>query len=225
MDTVLIHQETAVEGEASKYKIKNKYGKQLYFAIQQNGFNVTDNAGKDVMKLHIKTGCFCFCIPCSLNKMDIQSPPGTIIGCVVQNWKPCGHKYTILDEAGEKIMIISRLSSGAAIFEVNSFDMLVEIGKIQRRRSVVREAKLEIQFPLDLHESRKRLLIGASIFISTMYYEHRINTPVYTGSGDWVGGWGDGGYSGGYDGGCDWGDGGCDGGGGGCDGGGDGGGD
>ncbi|XP_078497366.1 phospholipid scramblase 1-like isoform X2 [Lissotriton helveticus] len=176
MDTVLIHQETAVEGEASKYKIKNKYGKQLYFAIQQNGFNVTDNAGKDVMKLHIKTGCFCFCIPCSLNK-------------------------------------------------VNSFDMLVEIGKIQRRRSVVREAKLEIQFPLDLHESRKRLLIGASIFISTMYYEHRINTPVYTGSGDWVGGWGDGGYSGGYDGGCDWGDGGCDGGGGGCDGGGDGGGD
>ncbi|XP_069489667.1 phospholipid scramblase 1-like [Ambystoma mexicanum] len=230
MDTVLIHQETAVENERSRYQIRNKFGEQVYSATSESGFKIVDTAGNEVMNLRYDPGCTCCCIPCRSNKLEVDSPPGTKLGCVVQNWNPCAHTFTIDNEAGQNIMTINGpgiLHFGEATFKVKSLDTHSELGSIQRLKSVTPEARLEVQFPVDLVLNRKHLLVGACFLISTMFYEHRKKTYVeYVGNGgtfnggfvggfDGVGGGGgDGGCSVGYNGECvGGGAGGCDGGG------------
>ena len=82
---------------------------------------VTDNSGAEVIHLERPmrcTGCCCFCC---LQEMEVQSPPGTIIGYVKQKlvsefsvqdlkifcsctlWAP---QFTIQNESGDSMLLI-----------------------------------------------------------------------------------------------------------------------
>lgn len=40
-------------------------------------------------------------------KLEVQSPPGTTVGYVVQNWHPCLPKFTIQDEKKNDVLKIA----------------------------------------------------------------------------------------------------------------------
>ena len=45
--------------------------------------------------------CQSACFPCCLQRIEVQSPPGTVIGTVEQDWTLCAPSFTIRDQSGE----------------------------------------------------------------------------------------------------------------------------
>ena len=45
--------------------------------------------------------CQSACFPCCLQHIEVQSPPGTVIGTVDQDWTLCNPSFTIRDQSGE----------------------------------------------------------------------------------------------------------------------------
>ena len=45
--------------------------------------------------------CQSACFPCCLQHIEVQSPPGTVIGTVDQDWTLCSPSFTIRDQSGE----------------------------------------------------------------------------------------------------------------------------
>ena len=97
----------------NKYRIRNSVGQQVYFAAEgitkdvlyiytyllaesncclrqycgpsrPFAMAITDNSGAEVIHLERPMRCTCFCCFCCLQEMEVQSPPGTVIGYVKQ---------------------------------------------------------------------------------------------------------------------------------------------
>ncbi|XP_041419329.1 phospholipid scramblase 1 isoform X2 [Xenopus laevis] len=202
IDQILVHQQvellevlTGFETN-NKYEIKNSMGQRVYFAAEENDcctrnycgpsrpfiMTIVDNTGREVIKLHRPCRCSACCFPCCLQKLEVQAPPGTVVGYIVQNWHPCLPKFTIQDERGQGVLKIRGpcipCSCCADVnFEVKSMDESAVVGMISKQwTGSVKEIFTDsdnfgIQFPMDLDIKTKAVMLGACFLIDFMFFE------------------------------------------------------
>lgn len=180
----------------NKYELKNSMGQRVYFAVEESEFcnrlccganrafsiKIMDNLNQTVLHLVRPLGCHsCWC-PCLHHRMEVQAPPGTIIGYVVQEWNPCIPILSIQNEMSETILKIRGpcmqfSCCGDVNFKVLSKDESTVVGKISKKwTGLLREFFTDadnfgIQFPMDLDVKVKAVLIGACIMVDFLYFE------------------------------------------------------
>ncbi|NWW53271.1 PLS1 scramblase, partial [Pedionomus torquatus] len=203
IDQILIHQQielleilTAFETK-NKYEIKNTLGQRVYFAEEDTDcctrnccgpsrpftLRITDNLGHEVITLQRPLRCSSCCFPCCLQELEVQAPPGTPVGYIVQNWHPCLPKFTIQDE---KRMDVLKIAGPCVVcsccedvnFEVKSVDETCAVGRISKqwtgflKEAVTDADNFGITFPMDLDVKMKAVMIGACFLIDFMFFEH-----------------------------------------------------
>ncbi|XP_025895865.1 phospholipid scramblase 1-like [Nothoprocta perdicaria] len=203
IDQILIHQQielleiiTGFETN-NKYEIKNTLGQRVYFAAEDTDFctrnccgpsrpfniHILDNLGHEVINLQRPLRCSSCCFPCCLQELEVQAPPGTPVGYVVQNWHPCLPKFTIQDEKRTDILKIIGPCVVCSCcedinFEVKSIDETLPVGRISKQwtgfvKEVFTDAdNFGITFPMDLDVKMKAVMIGACFLIDFMFFEH-----------------------------------------------------
>ncbi|XP_054691096.1 phospholipid scramblase 1 isoform X1 [Grus americana] len=212
IDQILIHQQielleilTGFETN-NKYEIKNTLGQRVYFAAEDNDcctrnccgpsrpftIRIIDNLGHEVITLQRPLRCSSCCFPCCLQELEVQAPPGTPVGYVVQNWHPCLPKFTIQNE---KRMDILKIVGPCVVcsccedihFEVKSVDETASVGRISKQwTGFLKEAFTDadnfgITFPMDLDVKMKAVMIGACFLIDFMFFEHAGDNQQRTG--------------------------------------------
>lgn len=147
---------------------------------------VFDNMQREVIHLSRPLRCQCCCCPCCLQEIEIQSPPGTVIGYVEQKWTWWKAKLEIQDAQRQPIMVVNGpccpCSCGSDVeFPLNSLDGSSEIGMISKQwtglaREMFTDAEnFGVRFPLDLDVKYKAILMGATFLIDFMFFEHSNN--------------------------------------------------
>ncbi|XP_009888731.1 PREDICTED: phospholipid scramblase family member 5 [Charadrius vociferus] len=206
LDRIIIHQQVelleAILGTetSSKYEIKNHLGQRVYFAVEENGcfdrnlcspirsftIRIADNTGREVITVNRPLRCNSCWFPCFLQELEVQSPPGTIAGYVVQNWDPFLPKFTIQNESKEDVLkIIGPYATCGCFedvdFEVKALNEMSTIGKISKYWSgfvnnvFTNTANFGIQVPVDLDVRIKAVMIGACFLIDLMFFENSLD--------------------------------------------------
>ncbi|XP_064008737.1 phospholipid scramblase family member 5-like isoform X4 [Pogoniulus pusillus] len=142
LDRIIIHQQVdLLEGilgteTSSKYEIKNHLGQRVYFAVEENDcfdrnlcsplraftIRIADNTGREVITVSRPLRCNSCWFPCFLQELEVQSPPGTVAGYVVQNWDPFLPKFTIKNESKEDVLKIIGPCATCGCFEDVDFE-------------------------------------------------------------------------------------------------------
>ncbi|XP_077137874.1 phospholipid scramblase family member 5-like [Ranitomeya variabilis] len=182
--------------KSNKYEIKDNFGQRLYFAIEENiylnknlcgplrpfSMHIANNTGREVITVIRPLRCITCCFPCYLQELEVQAPPGTTVGFIVQKWDPLVPKFTIQNESKEDVLnvigpYLTFRCLGDVIFEVKTFTEKSLIGKISKYWSgfvndvFTNADNFGIEFPADLDVKLKAALIGTCFLIDVMYFE------------------------------------------------------
>ncbi|XP_028614806.1 phospholipid scramblase 2-like [Grammomys surdaster] len=200
IDHILIHQQfDFVEGifdieTANKYKIRDKLGHKVYYAVEDSNFltrcccgdarafsmRILNNSGHEVITLQRPLRCRSCFFPCCLQKIEVQAPPGVPIGYVIQTWHPCWPTFTVQNEEERDVLkiigpCIMCNIGGSIDFEIRSLDEDFVIGRISKHWSgFLKEILTDvdsfgIQFPLDLDVKMKAVMLGACFLIVSLF--------------------------------------------------------
>ncbi|XP_042315083.1 phospholipid scramblase family member 5 [Sceloporus undulatus] len=206
LDQIIIHQQVELlqvilgTETCSKYEIKNHMGQRVYFAVEENGcfdrnfcsplraftMRIMDNTGREVITVNRPLRCNSCWFPCYLQEVEVQSPPGTTVGYVVQTWDPLLPKFMIRNENNEDVLkIIGPYATcgcfGDVDFEVKSITDMSTIGKISKYWSgfvnniFTNTANFGIQVPIDLDVKIKAVMIGACFLLDLMFFENSLD--------------------------------------------------
>ncbi|KAM6442778.1 phospholipid scramblase family member 5-like isoform 1-T1 [Liasis olivaceus] len=206
LDQIIIHQQVELlqvilgTETCSKYEIKNHMGQRVYFAVEENDFfdrnfcaplrsftiRITDNTGQEVITVNRPLRCSSCWFPCYLQQLEVQSPPGTTIGYVVQKWDPLLPVFTIRNGNNEDVLKITGPyvtcgCFGDVDFEVKSVNDMSTIGKISKYWSgfvnniFTNTANFGIQIPVDLDVKIKAVMIGACFLLDLMFFENSLD--------------------------------------------------
>ncbi|XP_037665416.1 phospholipid scramblase 3 isoform X3 [Choloepus didactylus] len=115
-------------------------------------------------------------------EMEVQAPPGSTIGHVLQTWHPFLPKFSIQDANRQTVLRVVgpywTCGCGTDIsFEVKTRDESRSVGRISKQwGGLLREALTDaddfgLQFPLDLDVRMKAVLLGATFLIDYMFFE------------------------------------------------------
>ncbi|XP_056298963.1 phospholipid scramblase 2-like [Pseudoliparis swirei] len=202
IDQILIHQkvellEAFIGFETNnQYEIKNSLGQKIYKAKEKNDcctrnccgslrsfdMKIKDTTDREVIRLIRPLRCVsCWC-PCCLQEIEVQSPPGTTIGYVKQDWHPFLPKFSIQGPNKETVMRLDGpcfacTCCGDVNFELKGKDGDAPIGRISKQWSgLLKEVFTDtdnfgIQFPMDLDVKMKAVLMGACFLIDFMFFE------------------------------------------------------
>uniref|UniRef100_A0A4W3H987 Phospholipid scramblase n=1 Tax=Callorhinchus milii TaxID=7868 RepID=A0A4W3H987_CALMI len=174
----------------NKYEVKNSLGQRIYFAVEESDFcnrmccganraftiKILDNVGQPIIQFTRPLACGFCCCPCCLNTMEVEAPPGNIIGYVTQEWHPFQPRFNVQDEKHETVLKIKGPCLafncfGDVGFEVSSLDESNIVGRITKQWSgLSREMFTDsdsfgIQFPMDLDVKVKAVLLGACLLV------------------------------------------------------------
>ncbi|XP_075535316.1 phospholipid scramblase 2-like [Dermacentor variabilis] len=145
--------------------------------------DVVDYKNDAVMRFvrHLRCTQCCFC--CCLQVVEVQAPPGTLIGHVRQLWSLCYPTYGIYDRDGLKVLDVvgplctTSLPCKCAVnFEVRSTNGAV-VGKITKKwGGLITEALTDadtfgVTFPMDLDVHTKGSLMAMTMLIDYMFFE------------------------------------------------------
>ncbi|XP_071085058.1 phospholipid scramblase 2-like [Haliotis cracherodii] len=181
----------------NKYEVCNTLGQTVYRAKEDNcccvlcccgavrpfDMKIKDNQNREVMHLSRPLRCnTCWC-PCCLQVIEVQAPPGTVIGYVKQGWHLCKPKFYIQNVDEETILGIKGPCCqwnicGDVEFDVTSADHSTEVGRISKQwsglaKEVFTDAdNFGISFPMDLDVKMKAVMLGAIFLIDFMYFEN-----------------------------------------------------
>jgi len=180
----------------NKYKVLNSIGQDVFFAKEDTDccnrqccgpgrsfdMNILNNQMLEVMHLYRPLRCQSCCFPCCLQELEVQSPPGTIIGTVEQEWSIFHPRFVIKDQSGEPVLKITGPfcvweCCSDVDFEITTISNDQKIGKISKQwsglgKEVFTDAdNFGINFPMDLDVKVKATLLGATFLIDFMYFE------------------------------------------------------
>ncbi|XP_044288631.1 phospholipid scramblase 1-like isoform X2 [Varanus komodoensis] len=186
----------------NRYEVKNPLGQWLYFAAEENDdftlnmygalrpftIKLFNSTNQPVIQLSRSFQCSICCCPCvcCLQELEVQAPPGTIIGYVKQKWHPCKPRFSLQNEAREDILKMSGPCVPCRCFEdilfqVKALDEIAVLGTISRKwTGMAREAATDasifnVTFPADLDIKMKAIVIGACFLLDFMYFERQGN--------------------------------------------------
>lgn len=184
----------------NKYKILNSMGQQVFFAAEDTDcctrqfcgpcrpfeMRILDNMQREVIHLNRPLRCSSCFFPCCLQEIEVQSPPGTVIGYCVQNWSICFPRFEIQNAAREAVLRIEGPFCqcnicGDVEFTLLSVDGQNEVGKVSKQWSgLAKEAFTDadnfgITFPMDLDVKIKGVILGACFLIDFMFFEETAN--------------------------------------------------
>lgn len=212
IDQILVNQQiellelvTNFETE-NTYRIRNTLGQQVYFAKEEStvfqrqccgpgrafSMSITDNSQREVIHLERPQRvywncsglvCYCCCSCCLPHRIEVQSPPGTVVGYVKQDPLGILHPWFYIQNAEEETVL--RMKGPAlgcscysdANFFVLSADGTQEVGKISKQwgglaKEYFTDAdNFGIQFPMDLDVKMKAVMVGACFLIDFMFFE------------------------------------------------------
>ncbi|KAG8445326.1 hypothetical protein GDO86_010204, partial [Hymenochirus boettgeri] len=196
MQQIIIHQQTELLGvflgteKSSKYEIKDNFGQRLYFAKEENEYlnknicgplrpftiRISNNRGQDVITVIRPLRCISCCFPCYLQELEIQAPPGTTAGFIVQKWDPFLPVFMIQNESKEDVLkiigpYVTCSCFGDVNFEIKTLNEESIIGKISKYWSgfvndvFTNADNFGIEFPVYLDVKLKAALVGACFLI------------------------------------------------------------
>ncbi|KAM4771140.1 phospholipid scramblase family member 5-like [Rhinophrynus dorsalis] len=199
---IIIHQQVELLGvflateKSNKYEIKDNFGQRLYFAREENVYlnknlcgpirpftiRISNNRGREVITVIRPLRCISCCFPCYLQELEVQAPPGTTVGFIVQKWDPLLPKFTIQNESKDDVLkiigpYVTCSCFGDVEFEVKALNEEATIGKISKYWSgfvndvFTNADNFGIEFPVDLDVKLKAALIGTCFLIDLMYFE------------------------------------------------------
>uniref|UniRef100_A0A9J8A8A8 Si:dkey-62k3.6 n=1 Tax=Cyprinus carpio carpio TaxID=630221 RepID=A0A9J8A8A8_CYPCA len=172
----------------NQYEIKNSIGQEIYHVKEESdclirnlfgpahGFkmHIKDSMDQEVIQLHRPMRCF-------LQEIEVQAPPGVIIGYVKQEWSFLP-KFTILGPNYEELLKIQGplfpfFRCDDVDFEVKGIIGEQSVGRITKQQSgllkscITDASNFCIQFPLDLDVKMKAVLLGACLLIDIMCFD------------------------------------------------------
>lgn len=182
----------------NRYNISSMNGEVIFSAHEESDFcdrnccpgsvrafdmRIQDTEGRVVMMLSRRLACDSCCFPCCcMQRMEVASPPGNVVGYIVQEWSVFHPKFRIEDATGEVVMRMEgpfcQVTCGASIdFSIFSNDQSLLLARIQkitscfRRKQVIADAadNFEISFKHDLSVGLKSMVLGACFLIDFMY--------------------------------------------------------
>lgn len=123
---------------------------------------------------------------CFLQRIEVSSPPGTVIGTIEENWSLCSPSFSILDQSGEAVLSIEGPCIPCSCFGDVEFEIKIigsdeKVGRITKQwTGLVKEAFTDadnfgINFPIDLDVKVKATLLGALFLIDFMFFEESGN--------------------------------------------------
>ncbi|XP_065179721.1 phospholipid scramblase 2-like [Sycon ciliatum] len=208
IDQLLVHQKielleilTGWE-QANKYVVKNTLGQQVYFAAEVSEccqrqccgpnrefkMSIIDNAGKEVMCMQRPLRCSHSCCCAGWRPyMEVEAPPGNIIGYISTEACACLHPtFMIQDASQQNVLRIHTPICGIGCCEcspkypVRSLDGQ-DVGLIQKQWSGLAKEMFTdadnfgISFPMDLDVKMKGVMLGALFLIDFMFFEKSQN--------------------------------------------------
>ncbi|KAL1492986.1 hypothetical protein ABEB36_011136 [Hypothenemus hampei] len=205
IDQLLVHQKVevleALTGfeTKNKFTIKNSLGQKVYYAVEDSDcltrnccgplrpfdMKILDNYRNEVIHLNRLLACDSCCFPCCLQKMEVSSPPGVLVGTVEQQWSLCCPSFAIKNTSGDTVLKIegplcTMSICGDVEFEILSGDGNVRVGRISKQWSgLIREAFTDtdffgITFPMDLDVRMKAVMLGACFLIARKLLENLV---------------------------------------------------
>lgn len=176
----------------NRYDILNTMGQPIFKAIEINNccflnccgsyrcfhMKILNNAGMEVMHLERPLRCNGSCFPfcCCGQEMKVYSPPGQLIGRIVQNISFCGARFEIRDENDQPQLRVNGPCCvfdfcGNVDFRVLPLETDTQIGVVTKQWSgLAKEAFTDadnfgVCFPIDLEVRMKALLMAQIILI------------------------------------------------------------
>ncbi|XP_074158060.1 phospholipid scramblase 2-like [Sminthopsis crassicaudata] len=177
----------------NRYEVKNDSGQMIYFVtedtddITRNRYKssrpftlkVTDSMDHEVMNIHRPykfSCCWCCCCCCCdsmAQELEVESPPGSVIGYVRQNGSFCQGKFRIENERKDHLMNITSscfCCCSNTIFKVKSLHQET-VGTIIREwpgaLTNITADSYEIHFELDDVKMKALILSACFLIVST----------------------------------------------------------
>ncbi|XP_073705554.1 phospholipid scramblase 2-like [Garra rufa] len=140
-------------------------GRQFYGSRRSFIMNVTDNSNQEVIRL-VHPSVYCF----NSHELKVQSPPGTPIGYVQQNWHFCLPELIVANEQGEPAFKIER--PGCTCCSDQNFELVSlngaaigqSFGKISKPLPCS-GPNFVLRFPSNLDVKMKATILGACMLI------------------------------------------------------------
>ncbi|XP_066455382.1 phospholipid scramblase 1-like [Eleutherodactylus coqui] len=201
IDELLIYQKEELLKDCScfeisnKYEIKNSMGQRVYFAAEQNDcctrywcgserpftIAIIDNCGREVIRLTRPFRCSLCCFPGCQQKLEVQAPPGIIVGYVKENCHLYLPRFTILNGREKEVLKVHGPfcmygCCSDVDFELKSLgdDVVGRIRKLSTgstKEPLTDANKFEVQFPVELDVKMKACVLGACFLIDFMLYQ------------------------------------------------------
>ena len=186
----------------NRYKILDPQGRQIFYAKEDTDcctrqccsnshpfdMKLTDGNQQEVIHFERPLACSSCCFPCCLQAISVQSPPGSVVGSVEQNWSIWIPKYNIKDETGQTVYYIEgpwctrSCCCGNVDFKIyEGDDDSKEVGRISKQWSGLAKEyftdadNFGIVFPAGANAKMKATLLGACMLIDFMFFEKEGN--------------------------------------------------
>ncbi|XP_050357188.1 phospholipid scramblase family member 5-like [Nymphalis io] len=186
-----------LRGKKNRFFVRTSNQNLVYTIEEQNSWwvgyfcyglrplqlHVRDGSGKEVMRINRPYACTSRILPCQLQRIQVFSPPGTMIGSIEQVWTAVRPEYVVKRENGDRIFWLRGPRVTISCFRDIQFHIYdndgIAVGSTCKRWQGILHAmflapvtdRFGVAFNRDLIVQDKALLLAATLLLDYMYYD------------------------------------------------------
>ncbi|XP_026730695.1 phospholipid scramblase 2-like isoform X2 [Trichoplusia ni] len=153
------------------------------YGLRPLQLRVINSQGAEVMRIHRPYSCTSRVLPCQLQRLQVYSPPGQLIGSVEQQWTAIKPTYLVKNDNGDHVFWIRGPYITLSCFRDVQFQIVradgAAVGATCKRWQGLTHAlffapvtdKFGVAFEKDLSVEQKALLLAATLLMDYMYYD------------------------------------------------------